>query len=801
MAKTLKQEEGAKKRLVVLDTHAIIHRAYHALPDFATHDGRPTGALYGLSTMILRIITDLKPDYLLAAYDLPEKTFRHEAYEAYKGKRQKTEDSLVAQIVESREVVEGFGIPILDAPGFEADDVLGTVVEKLKNKKDVEVVIASGDMDTLQLVDDDKVFVYTLKKSLNDTVLYNGQAVVDRFGFGPEYIPDYKGLRGDTSDNIIGIPGIGEKTATILIQKYGSIEKIYKAIKKSEKDFKEQTGLSDRLVALVRDSEDEAVFSKTLATIRRDAPIDFNLEKCDFRKNLNSEELKKIFSKFEFRSLIQKVESLKSGKDILNKNSETKNEIKKEEVLDVVPSDIKLMATILYSEYLDPDWEQVFQVAGTNDKAKAKDALVKRMKEEDVFNVYEYIEKPLTPIVHKMEENGVKLDVKFLKDLGKKYHLEIDEIEKQIFKITETEFNINSPKQLSEVLFDKLKLNELVKLKKSAGGKLSTRESELEKMRDLHPAIDLILEYREIQKLLSTYIDVLPTLVDDNDRVHATFNQIGAVTGRFSSKNPNLQNIPIKTKRGSAIRKAFIAESGFSLVVLDYAQVELRLAAFFSQDTAMLGAFNEGKDIHSVVAAKVFHVDEDKVTKEMRRRAKTINFGILYGMGVNALREGLGSSREEAKSFYDAYYAEFSTLAKYLESVKEFARKNGFTRTLFGRKRIFNAIKSPLPFVRAQAERMAINAPIQGTQADMTKLAMIAVNTLISKRYNDKDVKIVLQIHDELVYEVRDEIANKFMVDAVGAMSAVVPQAFMVAKVPIKFEVSGGIAKDWGSVK
>lgn len=788
-----------KKRLVILDTHAIIHRAYHALPDFATHDGRPTGALYGLSTMIFRIISDLKPDYILSAYDLPEKTFRHAAYDAYKGKRQKTEDSLVLQINESREVVEGFGIPIIDAPGFEADDVLGTVVEKLKKEKDVEVIIASGDMDTLQLVDDDKVFVYTLKKSINDTILYNGQAVIDRYGFAPKYIPDYKGLRGDPSDNIIGIQGIGEKTATTLIQKYGSIESIYKALKKSEKDFKENTGLSDRIVGLIRDNEDEAIFSKTLATIRRDAPIDFNIEKCDFRDNLNTENLKKIFSNFEFKSLVQRVDSLKNGSAVNNLKDSVPQEDQGQD--QDVPEDIRIMTGVLYSEYLDPSWQEVFQVAGVNDKTKVKDALIKRMQAEDVFNVYEYIEKPLTPIVHKMEKNGIKLDTKFLKDLGKKYHKEIDEIEKKIFELAGTQFNVNSPKQMSEILFDKLKLNEIVKIKKSAGGKLSTRESELEKMREYHPIIDLILEYREIQKLLSTYIDVLPTLVDDADRVHATFNQIGAVTGRFSSKNPNLQNIPIKTKRGSVIRNAFIAEKGNMLVVLDYSQVELRLAAFFSQDMAMLDAFNNGKDIHSVVAAKVFKVPEDEVTKEMRRRAKTINFGILYGMGVNALRESIGCSREEAKNFYDAYYAEFSTLAKYLESVKEFARKNGFTRTLFGRKRVFNAIKSPLPFVRAQAERMAINAPIQGTQADMTKLAMIAVDSMASKKYKNEDVKIILQIHDELVYEVREEIANSFMVDAVSAMSAVVPADFMQGKTPVKFEVSGGIAKDWGSVK
>lgn len=816
MPATKKPTNTAKKRIVVLDTHAIIHRAYHAIPDFTTSSGKPTGALYGLSTMIMRIIADLKPDYIVAAYDLPEKTFRHEAYDAYKGKRQKTDDILVSQLIESRDVVEAFGIPILDAPGFEADDVIGTIAYKLKNSKTVEVIIASGDMDTMQLVNNSHIFVYTLKKTLSDTILYNEDMVVERYGFKPEFIPDYKGLRGDTSDNIIGIPGIGEKTATILIQKYGSIESIYKALKKDGEEFKKQTGLTERLFNLIKDGQDEAIFSKTLATIRHDSPIEFNVDECDFRKNIDTVKLRETFTKFEFRSLVNKVDALKNGDkngtQAVNKVESYKVKSGKVESIAnaeteqvEVPKDIALMTTLLYSDFIDPSWDDVLQVAKVKNKPEnedeVRDVLIRRMDEEGVLNVYKHIEEPLIEVVDKMEKNGIRVNVKFLQDLGKKYHTELDAIEKNIFEMVGVEFNINSPKQLSEVLFDKLELNKNIKIKKSAGGKISTRESELEKMKDLHPSISLILEYRELQKLLSTYIDVLPTLVDGNNRIHATFNQIGAVTGRFSSKNPNLQNIPIKTQKGRVIRDAFIASDGYSLVVLDYAQVELRLAAVFAQDVAMLDAFNNGKDIHSVVAAKVFNVPEAEVSKEQRRKAKTINFGILYGMGVNALKDGMECSRQEAQTFYDAYYKEFATLANYLESVKVFARENGFTRTLFGRKRIFNSIKSSLPFLRAQAERMAINAPIQGTQADMTKLAMITINSLIQKKYNDTDVKIVLQIHDELVYEVKDEITNQFLTDAVSSMSSVVPAGLFEGKIPVKFDVSGGIAKDWGSVK
>ncbi len=516
--------------------------------------------------------------------------------------------------------------------------------------------------------------------------------------------------------------------------------------------------------------------------------------------------MREVFTRIEFRSLVNKIDDLKNGTNTVARAESLKaesNASEKNKNDSPVPKDIALMTTLVYSDYIDPSWDDVLQVSKvkTVDEKIIREALIKRMTEEGVLNVYKHIEEPLIEVVEKMEKNGIKVNVKFLQDLAKKYHTELDSIEKDIFKMVGVEFNINSPKQLGEVLFDKLELNKNLKIKKSAGGKISTRESELEKMRDLHPAIAQILEYRELQKLLSTYLDVLPTLVDEGNRIHATFNQIGAVTGRFSSKNPNLQNIPIKTERGRVIRDAFVAEADHSLVVLDYAQVELRLAALFSQDIAMLDAFNNGKDIHTVVAAKIFHVPEGEVGKEMRRSAKTINFGILYGMGVNALREGLGGSRAEAQEFYDAYYKEFATLAGYLESVKAFARENGYTQTLFGRKRIFNTIKSPLPFLRAQAERMAINAPIQGTQADMTKLAMIALNSLIVKKYNDTDVKIVLQVHDELVYEVKDEIASKFLTDAVSVMSSVVPEAFFAGRTPVKFEVSGGIAKDWGSVK
>jgi len=414
-----------------------------------------------------------------------------------------------------------------------------------------------------------------------------------------------------------------------------------------------------------------------------------------------------------------------------------------------------------------------------------------------VKDVYEKIEKPLVPVIEKMGERGVLIDKKILSDLAKKYRAELEDIEKSIYKNAGREFNVSSPKQLGEILFDELKIIP-ERMKKTAGGQRSTRESELEKILDSHPIIADILEYRELKKLLGTYIENLPLMLDAESRLHAEFIQTGAVTGRMASQNPGLQNIPMRTERGRAIRHAFIASKGFTLVALDYSQIELRLAAILSGDKKLCEIFKNGRDVHTEVAAQVFRVSSDKIDSEMRRRAKIVNFGILYGMGVNALRTQLGSTTAEAHQYLEDYFATFKTLSEYLESTRGFARKNGYTETLFGRRRQFPEMKSSLPYVRAQAERMAINAPIQGTQADIIKLAMVRVDEMLDKERAGDDVYLLLQVHDELVYEIRDERMNELASKIKEIMESVL-QDKDTHNVPILATMKAG--PDWGTMK
>ena len=794
-----------KKRLILLDTHAIIHRAYHALPEFMNSRGEPTGAIYGLATMLFKIITELKPDYIIACYDLPKKTFRHIAYDDYKAGRAKADDALVAQLIRSREFFEALSIPMYECEGFEADDLLGTIVEKNLKNKDLDIVIASGDMDTLQLVEGDQVQVYTLKKGINDTILYNKEKVKERFGFDPEYLPDYKGLRGDPSDNIIGIKGIGEKTATILISKYGSIEKMYKDIKKNGDTFKD-IGINDRVLGLLKEGEDEAIFSKTLATIRRDAPINFKLPSKIWKEEVASEKAAEFFKIMEFKSLQDRFLRILNPLQLPPRLSGTPP-LEGGESTEALEK-AKIAFWLLDSEKTNPDINEVIEYKNSSSLDEALEKMEEDIKKEGLEYVYKDIELPIVPIISKMEKVGIKIDTNYLKKLSEEYHGELDKIEKEIWGYSGREFNINSPKQLGEILFDEIKIGEVdgkslgIKMKKTSGGARSTKESELEKLRDLHPIINKILEHRELQKLLGTYIDTIPKMISNDGRLHASFLQYGTTTGRFSSNNPNLQNIPTKTERGKKIRNAFIAESGYVLASFDYSQIELRIAALLSQDSFFIKTFQEGRDIHSAVAMKVFGVPVDDVTLDMRRRAKVINFGILYGMGVTALSQNLNTNRKDAQIFYDNYFKQFPTIADYLESIKIFARKNGYTKTLFGRKRYFPAINSSLPFMKAMAERMATNAPIQGTAtADIIKIGMKKVEEELKNAGILSEVRMVLQVHDELVYEIKKdklEIASKIIKKG---MIDVIPGQFLVGMVPVPLDVTVGFGKNWGELK
>jgi len=758
-----------KKTLVLLDVHAIVHRAYHALPDFATSSGEPTGALYGLSTMLLKIISDLKPDYIIACYDLPKPTYRHEAYKDYKAGRAKADDELVSQLKKSYEIFKALNIPVYSKEGFEADDMIGTITEKGKKIKNLDIVIASGDMDTLQLVSGDKVRVYTLKKGIKDTIIYNEEAVKERFGFGPELLPDYKGLRGDPSDNIIGIKGIGEKTATDLIINFGSIEDIYKAIKKDKNKLLE-VGIKSRIVDLLVEGEEEANFSKMLGTIRRDAPIDFVIPEKTWKEGLEEDKIIAVWSDLEFRTLASRLRDL-LGSGKASKAQEINQDIK-------YPSEklaeLSIMLWLINSNVTNPTVEDIFSFTKEKDLEGAEKILFEEMEKRNLVKIWEEIEKPLLPIIIEMQNVGVKIDAGELNKLSLEYHKTLSALEKKIWEFSGGEFNVNSPKQLGEILFVKLGLKPKNQ-KKTGSGALSTKESELEKMRDMHPIISLIFEYRELQKLLSTYIDVIPTLLDQNGRLHAKFLQAGTTTGRLASSEPNLQNIPNSSELGRNIRGAFIAEKGNVLLALDYSQIELRIAAFLSNDKKLLEIFRKGEDVHTAVASEVFGVPLEEVDKEMRRKAKVINFGIMYGMGVNALKQNLNATREDAQKFYNEYFNKFNGLADYLQNVKVETEKRGYTETFFGRRRYFEGLRSKLPFVRAMAERMAINAPIQGTEADIVKLAMSKIDEYLKNENMKESVRLTMQVHDELVYEVDKKIVENIAPKIKGIMESLIP--------------------------
>jgi DNA polymerase I len=791
--KELSSSVTGKSRLVILDSHAILHRAYHAIPDFSNSKGEPTGALYGLILMLLKIVSDLKPDYIVAARDLPGKTHRHDAFEAYKAKRAKADEELIDQIGKAPEVLEAFGVPVYAAPGYEADDVLGTIVKQLGGRSDIEIIIATGDMDTLQLVSE-QTRVFTLRKGLSDTVMYDEKAVEERYGFSAAQMTDYKALRGDPSDNIPGIRGIGEKTATELIREFGSVDAIYRELEKGTAAL-EKRGVKPRTVELLLSGKADAAFSKQLATIHPDVPIQFSLPERHWHIEDHAGTITPLLDKYEFRSLKERL------KDALKVDVRgVQADFSGKQVDATALAETAIALWLLRSDLTTPDLQDILDFANTDDFEKAREKIFSQLREiGKLIAVYESIEKPLIPIVKKMHEVGIKVDVPYLKSLSKEYTKGLGEIAGRIYKHAGHEFNINSPKQLGAVLYDELKIGS-GKQKKTATGARTTREEELSKMAGLHPVIGDILAYRELQKLLSTYIDKIPALVAKDGRLHAQFLQAGAATGRMASEGPNLQNIPIRTEYGKRIRNAFVAEKGFLLAAIDYSQIELRIAAGLSGDEKLVGIFQRGEDVHTATAAQVFGVPPEHVDREMRRRAKVINFGILYGMGVNALRQNLGAgvSRDEAAKFLDDYFKNFGGLARYIEKTKADAARQGFTETLFGRRRYFPGFKSALPGLRAQAERMAVNAPMQGTQSDIIKRAMVEAEELIEKNGWTDKARLLLQVHDELVYEVDEKESGGIARSLRDVMEGVVdPNA--LSGVPIVAEISLG--KDWGSTK
>ncbi|MDP3661377.1 MAG: DNA polymerase, partial [bacterium] len=614
---------------------------------------------------------------------------------------------------------------------------------------------------------------------------------------------------GDPSDNIKGIKGIGDKTATELIQKFGSVEEIYKKVKKDKKAF-EKSDNKTRIIVLLEAGKEDAEFSKILGTIRRDATIEFALPNVPWRESVNVEKAERLFQALEFRGLGQRLRDAINIPRPPKADTPFKGGVSNSPLEGSAPSeargrDVAELAVALWlinSNLTSPTADDIFNFTETKDTGLARAKIFAELKTRRLTRVFEEIEKPLIPVVEKMNERGVAIDVKYLTGLSLEYHKELSVLEKEIWKQAGSEFNINSPKQLGELLFVKMGLK-AARQKKTAGGALSTRESELEKMREMHPIIGKILEYREFQKLLSTYIDTIPTMVSTDGRLHANFLQGGSTTGRMSSQNPNMQNIPIQTNRGQRIRNAFVAEKGFALLAFDYSQIELRVAAILSGDPKLVEIFRKGEDVHTAVAAEVFGVLPERVTKEMRRQAKVINFGILYGMGVNALRAvlaegGSAISREDAQKYLNEYFARFPTLAAYLEDTKAAARERGYTETLFGRRRYFEALNSPIPYIRAAAERQVINAPIQGTAADLIKLAMVKVDEFLQKEKVNAKASLILQVHDELVFEVKKELVAALAPKIKSIMESVLTSE-QSRGVPIVVGASAG--DNWGEMK
>jgi DNA polymerase I len=790
----------ATKTLVLVDAHAILHRAYHALPPFVAPNGQPSGALFGLASMLMSMITDLKPDHVAACFDLPEPTFRHDAFTDYKAGRAKTDDDLISQIVASRRVFEAFGIPMYEAPGFEADDLLGTIVEQLKDDESVRIILVTGDMDTLQLVRDLQVSVYTQKRGA-ETAVYDENAVRERFGVGPEFVPDWKGLSGDPSDNIPGVPGIGAKTATEILKIAGTIESLYEKLAADESTIL-AAGIKPRIVGLLKEHEQQARFSKVLATIRRDAPIEFNLESAAWSVDGLATRVTPLFEELAFRTLLSRIKSVaeKAQTGSVPSVSESSNPAMVEPVIH--DADAALRAGILYwiidADRTDPSPEEVLRATGTTTMPEAEAKLRAEITGTSLEKVWTEIEEPLIPIIARMQSRGIAIDRKHFETLETELSTDVKILEQKIYAAAGEEFNINSPRQMSKILFENLKLPH--KGTKKAGGAYSTRADILEDLVDAHPIVRDLLSYRELTKLLSTYITVLPGLADTNNRIHARFIQAGTTTGRFSSAQPNMQNIPTRDGVGKRIRAGFVAASGYVFVGADYSQIELRIAAILSGDEALIETFRKGNDIHAVVASRVFGVPQSDITSDMRRKAKVINFGILYGMGARALQQSLQSTREEAAAYIEKYMAEFPKLADYMKDTVEQAAKLGYTETVFGRRRPFRLLRSPLPHIRAQAERMAINAPIQGAEADVIKLGM---------RFAEEDLAAagltgaafpLLQVHDELIYEVREEDAERVSAILKRAMETSWERSFIGAAplVPLLVETSSG--RTWGDI-
>ncbi len=880
------------KKLFLIDGSSFIYRAFYALPFLSNSKGLPTHAIFGFARMINRILKEYNPKYMAVIFDAGRVTFRTEKFKDYKAHRPKMPDELVVQLPYIKRLIKLMGIPVLEIEGFEADDVIATLSKKAKEKS-FSTIIVSPDKDLLQLVSNKTIVLDPLKEQF-----FTELEVLKKFGVPPKNIPDLLALTGDVSDNVPGVKGIGKKTALELINRYGSIEEIYKRLDSLKPSIKR------KLV----EGKENAFLSKELTIVREDLPLPVDIEDLKI-KEPNIKELRDLFIELEFSSLLKELPqealredvSYETVKDIETLRTLLKNSFKeisfdfettsldpakaeivgiavstkereafyipinhpdakmdKEEVLSLlnerifknknilkIGQNLKYEMEILLYENKDLEYpifdtmiasyllnpikrthnldtialdylgykmqsykevtsklkkEENFSALSVKEAAfyacedaditmRLKNILEKRLKEEDLTFVFENIEMPLVKVLAKMEFHGVKIDVVKLQLMEKFLKERLKNIEEEIYKIAGEKFNINSPKQLSFILFEKLKLTPVKKTKTG----YSTDTEVLEALSLEHPLPAKILEYRQLAKLKSTYVESLMKKANPKThRVHTSFNQTATATGRLSSSEPNLQNIPIRSDLGKLIREAFIAEKGYLLISADYSQIELRILAALAKEDKLIEAFKKGEDIHTRTACEIFGVPPEKVTPNMRRHAKTVNFGIIYGMSPYGLSKELNISVEEAKKYIDRYFEKYPKVVEFINRTVQFAKEKGYVKTFFGRKRPVPELFSPKREEREFGKRVAVNTPIQGTAADLIKLAMIKIDRLIEEK--GINAKMLLQVHDELVFEAEEKIVPEFVNDIREVMENICPEL----GIPLKVDIKTG--KSWGEM-
>lgn len=730
------------KTLLLIDAYAMIYRAYYAFiraPRMNSR-GENTSAIFGFIVTFEDLLKRLKPSHIAVAFDPAGPTFRHEAFEQYKAQRQETPEDIRWAVPRIKQLLQAMNVPVLEVPGYEADDVIGTIAH-MAEREGFEVYMATPDKDYGQLVTE-HVFMYRPRHTGGFEKL-GPQEVCEKYGLQHQsQVIDLLGLMGDSSDNIPGCKGVGEKTAVQLLQQFGSIDNL----------LANTDQLKGALQRKVQEQVEEIRFSRFLATIKTDVPMAFDAQSLVYQER-NWLQLAPLYRELEFNSLLKQAPN--NEEKTQNSKSKTQNSKKNQEATldlfaafdatetpDEQPLPQESLEGRLVSYLLNPE------VAYNPSQPIQWDAL---KADTSLWNLYQEVELPLAQVLREMEQAGVRIDVTMLKHAEEQLTSELQAIEQQIYTSVGTTFNINSPKQVGEVLFEQLQLD--TKAKKSKTGQYSTSEEVLLALKPKHPVVGMILAYRELKKLISTYIAALPTYINpQTGKIHTTYNQTVTATGRLSSSNPNLQNLPIRSERGQLIRQAVIPDDGCLFLSADYSQIELRLMAHFSQDPHMVEAFRSGQDVHAATAAKIFGVPIEEVTKDQRRQAKTANFGIIYGISAFGLAQQLDCSRAEAKALIDGYFAAFPGVIDYIERQKQLAREQGYAVTLFGRKRYLPDILSHNATVRSFAERNAVNSPIQGTAADIIKMAMVTIH----RRLKEEGLRaqMIMQVHDELNFNV-----------------------------------------------